>query len=239
MSLGGDFFYHKTTRKVLALFGYLFSNIHVKHDLGDGTFKTIKVPIAFASPHRDHPAYVEDPSFKPKEGVRVRTILPRMGYTLENWSYDAARKKNSAEKMAHATNGLATNQLQKVPYDLNITLGILVDTVDDLFQIIEQITPWFDPKLTVSANLNSELGLADDVHFFLNSVDPNINYEGSFEDQKTIEATLTFTVKSYMYRRTTAESVILKVDVDVLNTMDETIELSIYTNEHITEVPDG
>jgi len=205
---------------MLAAFGYVFSNISVQRNIGNGQTKTIKVPCAFGSPHRDHTAYADDPNLKQKEGVRVKRTLPRMGYTLESWMFDPDRKKNTAERLSHSTEGWNKFQFQKVPYDLNITLGILVDQLDDLYQIIEQIVPWFDPKLVVSMKINDDLQTNDDVSIMLNSSDPNINFEGSFEDVKVIEASLNFTVKSYMYRRTNVGKPILTVDVDVLNIMD-------------------
>jgi len=232
--LGDTYFYHKTTRKALALFEYLFSNIFVQHDQGGGTVKTMKVPIAFGSPHRDHPAYVSDPSYKPKEGVRVRTILPRMGFTLESWTFDSARKLNTAELLHHTTTGVNKGQYQKVPFDLVISLGILTDTLDDLFQIVEQILPWFDPKLTVSTLMNSDLTINDDIHIFLNSSDPSITFEGSFEDAKVIEATLSFTIKTFMYRRTIDVKPILKVDIDLIS--EDWYGIEVDNHGHVTEI---
>jgi hypothetical protein len=228
MSLGGPYFYHKITRRSLALFGYLFSNIHVKRYVNDSE-KIIKVPCAYGSPHRDHPAYASDTSLKQKENTRLRQVLPRMGFTLDSWSFDVSRKKNSIEKLTHANEGYGIYQLQKVPYDLTITLGILTDQLDDLYQILEQIFPWFDPKLIISTKMNEALDVNDDITIILNSADPNISYEGSFDEKKMIEATLNFTMKTYMYRNTVGSSeslnkTIQHVDVSLVPDLIETIE---------------
>lgn len=236
--LNGDYFYHKTTRRILALFEYLFNDIKVKKEQEDDSIKTIRVPCAFSSPHREHKAYVADPSYKPKEGVRVGKITPRMGFELENWMFDQAKKRNSAEKLCHDTEGYTINQLQKVPYDFNVTLSIVFDKMDDLFQIVEQIIPYFDPKLTVSAFINEDLGVADDITIILNSVDPIINYEGSFEENKQMEATLSFTIKGFVYRRTDEGKIIKNIDINLINQIEENITFDESNTETITITED-
>jgi hypothetical protein len=235
--ISGDYFYQKITRRNLALFGYLFSDIKVRR--GEGASESfIRVPCAFASPHREHPAYASDPSYKPKENVRVRQRMPRMGFVLDNWTFDQNRKRNTMERIGHASEGLSINQYQKVPYDLNVTLTILVDQLDDLFQIVEQIIPWFDPKLVVSAKVNEDLNLADDITISLNSTDPTIVSDGSFEENKQIEATLSFTIRTFFYRRTMNSNVITSVDVDVLASMEALILEPNINGEEIRIVAD-
>ena len=87
----------------------------------------------------------------------------------------------------------------RIPYDFSFNLYVATKKFEESLKIVEQIIPYFTPELTVTIKDQPEFDLATDIPVVLNSVAYEIIYEGSFEEKRTIEWTLQFTVKGYMY----------------------------------------
>jgi hypothetical protein len=86
----------------------------------------------------------------------------------------------------------------EVPYTVEFNLNVMTRNIDDGYQIVEQILPYFTPDFTVSLNFN-ELYKKIDVPIVLNSVSSSEEYEGSLADERRmITHTLSFSAKSYV-----------------------------------------
>ena len=72
----------------------------------------------------------------------VAIQLPRMGFELQNISYDSTRKLNNTQKnfyVSDTDNTVNKTQYTPVPYNFDFILSIFVKNADDCTQIIEQI----------------------------------------------------------------------------------------------------
>ena len=67
-----------------------------------------------------------------------------------------------------------------------------------MLQIIEQIVPYFTPEYTVTMKMN-DLHQSVDVPFILNNVNLAENYEGTFDNRRTLISTFDFTAKTFIY----------------------------------------
>jgi hypothetical protein len=71
--------------------------------------------------------------------------------------------------------------------------------MNDALQIVEQILPYFQPEYTVTMKMIDDMSDIRDVPISLNSVTMEDSYEGTLEERRVIEYTLTFQMKLYFF----------------------------------------
>ena len=211
----GQQFYHETMRKVVVAFGTMFNNIQLvrTNNAGEVT-QTMKVPLAYGPKNKWLARLREDPNLTKK----VAVTLPRIGFEIQNISYDSARKLNSIQKLkrvnSSAQGKTMSQQYMPVPYNMDFEMSIMAKNSDDALQIVEQILPFFQPDYTVTLNDNTEMGTTRDVPIVLTSVSYEDNYEADMITRRAIIYTLSFTAKFYLYGPVTDQKVIKTVQVD-------------------------
>ena len=212
----GQQFYHETMRKVIISFGTLFNNINLIRKNNSGTvIQTMKVPLAYGPKQKWITRLDADASLDTK----VAITLPRLGFEIQNLSYDATRKLNRVQKFKKVKSSSddankLDSQFMPVPYNLDIELYAMAKNSDDALQIVEQILPFFQPDYTLTLNDMADMGIKRDVPIILNDVGYEDNYQGDFESRRAIIYTMGFTTKFYLYGPVTSSSVIKTVQVD-------------------------
>ena len=212
----GQQFYHETMRNVIVAFGTLFNNIHLVRKNNSGSvIQTMKVPLAYGPRQKWLTRLDADASLDSK----VAITLPRLGFEIQNLSYDPGRKLNRVQKFKKVKGATTSankldSQYMPVPYNLDIELYAMAKQSDDALQIVEQILPYFQPDYTVTINDMTDMGIKRDVPIVLGSVSYEDNYQGNFEERRAIIYTLTFTAKFYLYGPVTSDKVIKTVQVD-------------------------
>jgi hypothetical protein len=214
--LGNRQFYHETVRNIIVGFGTLFNDIHVvrKNNTGVVT-QSMKVPLAYGPKQKWLSRIDQDAGLDSK----VAITLPRMGFEIQNMTYDPARKLNRVQKFkkvkssASNSNKLDT-QFMPVPYNLNIQLYAMAKNSDDALQMVEQILPYFQPDYTLTIKDMPEMGVARDIPIVLNSINYEDSYKGDYAERRAIMYTLDFTTKFYLYGPVTSSKVIKTVQVD-------------------------
>ena len=211
----GQQFYHETMRKVVVAFGTMFNDINLvrKNSSGD-VVQTMKVPLAYGPKQKWLARLREDPNLTKK----VAVTLPRLGFEIQNISYDPSRKLNSIQKFKKvnsSTDGKTmSQQYMPVPYNMDFELYAMAKNSDDALQIVEQIVPFFQPDYTVTLNDNSEMGTTRDVPIVLTNISYEDSYESDMITRRSIIYTLSFTAKFYLYGPVTDQKVIKTVQVD-------------------------
>ena len=211
----GQQFYHETMRKVVVAFGTMFNDINLvrKNSSGD-VIQTMKVPLAYGPKQKWLARLREDPNLTKK----VAVTLPRLGFEIQNISYDPSRKLNSIQKFKKvnsSTDGKTmSQQYMPVPYNVDFELYAMAKNSDDALQIVEQIVPFFQPDYTVTLNDNSEMGTTRDVPIVLTNISYEDSYESDMITRRSIIYTLSFTAKFYLYGPVTDQKVIKTVQVD-------------------------
>ncbi len=227
-------FYHKSIRNVVVVFGTLFNEIQVLRRASDGSeLQRFTVPLSYSSKEKWLARLRAGKQLEGEEPV-TELSLPRMGFELTNVIYDPQRKHitTTQRKVCDPNDpNVLLTAFAPVPYDLELSLYIMVDKQNDGLQIVEQILPFFGPEFTVS--IKSIEGLYDsvDVPFILNSTTIEDNFEGDMTERRVIIWTLTFTAKAQVFGFVSSRGLIRKVIAN-LREFDGTLDAT------ITVVPD-
>ena len=210
----GQQFYHETIRKIIVAFGTTFNNIQLVRKNNDGDIiQSMKVPLAYGPQQKYLVRLNEDADLS----KQVAITLPRIGFEIQNLSYDPTRKLNRVQKFKKVKTGKSNTldtQFMPVPYNLSIQLYVMAKQSDDALQIVEQILPFFQPDYTLTVNDMADMGIKRDVPIVLNSISYEDNYQGDFETRRALIYTLDFTAKFYLYGPVTSQGVIKTVQVD-------------------------
>ena len=211
----GQQFYHETIRKIIVAFGTTFNNIQLVRKDGSGNIvQSMKVPLAYGPREKFLVRLRSDADLSSK----VAVTLPRIGFEIQNLTYDATRKLNRVQKFKKVNAGNNTRsidtQYMPVPYNLDVVLYILAKQSDDALQIVEQILPYFQPDYTITVNDMADMGIKRDVPIILNGISYEDSYEGDFEQRRALIYTMNFTCKFYLYGPVTSSNIIRTVQAD-------------------------
>ena len=214
--LGNRQFYHETVRSIIVGFGTLFNDIHVVRKNNSGVItQSMKVPLAYGPKQKWLTRLDQDAGLDSK----VALTLPRLGFEIQDLTYDPARKLNRVQKFkkvksSASDSGKLDTQYMPVPYNVGIQLYAMAKQSDDALQIVEQILPYFQPDYTLTIKDMEDMGIARDIPIVLNSIQYEDNYRGTYEERRPIIYTLDFTTKFYLYGPVTSSKVIKTVQVD-------------------------
>ena len=174
----GGYFNNEALRKLVVGFGTLFNDIRVTK--GDNEQKQYKVPLTY-SPKEKFIRRIQEPSTI-SEDTRTRITLPRMGFEMVGMNYDPTRHRNKLSKATFldGTGETANSAYAEVPYLVNFGLYTFSRTIDENFQIIEQIAPYFSPEFIIKLNMTS-VNKKVAVPIILTSIGNSEIYEGSFD----------------------------------------------------------
>jgi len=198
----GVHFYNETTKQAVAVFGSLFNNIVVRRRDG----KLLPVPIAYGPRSK----WIEAQKQFQREEEMFEKLLPRMSYELVAMTYDQNRKLTDAQSMIRIPDSREFGRQRvkaPVPYNLDFTLYIETKNLNDGWQIIEQILPFFTPAYTVKVrhypvDRDSDSPLPQntyDMPITLTAVSWADDWTGDISDRRTVEWTLEFQTKVYMH----------------------------------------
>lgn len=189
-------FYFSTTRNLVVAFCGLFSNVFIRNfDSGGVSKKIVNVPISFLSKEKFLIRLMQDPGLN--EDTQIS--LPRMSAEIVGIDYDSTRQFNKIHKNIGSTDTKSVYTYTPVPYNISFNLYTYTRTVEDNLQIMEQILPFFTPDLNLSIKMMKDPVLIQDIPLILNSVGTDDQYDGSFEESRTIITTYSFLMKSYYY----------------------------------------
>jgi len=214
--LNSNVFYHGTIRKCIVAFGTLFSNIYIDRKSGDSvtgtTIQRVQIPLAYAPKEKWIVRLDGDPGLE----NNVYTVLPRMSFEINSYSYDSSRKLNRMQqiKCGDATLGMDT-LYTPVPYNIDIALYILTKTQEDALQILEQILPTFTPEYTLAINAVPDMNIILDLPIVLNSVTSSDEYDGDFQTRRFVTHTLNFTLKTSLFGAKATKNVISEVIANI------------------------
>lgn len=217
------YWYYGTTRSYVIAFASILNGLSFK----DGWGNLREIPVHY-SPRQK---WLEDIQQNTDlDQMDVDMTLPRIAFEFLSMNYDPARTTNSMNRIDNVSAIDPTTQstfiLNRQAYNFNVKVYLAAVRFNDLLQMIEQIIPFFTPSLTVTLNDTNGLGFTTNIPINLNSIDYNIDYEGSFDNRRVVSATLDFTLKGYQYSNPRVveriKQVILNLtDIDYQATFDQ------------------
>lgn len=192
--------YYGIVRKYAQIFSALFSDLVIhRHNVTTGkTEQVITVPIGYAPRAPWIQRVQQDPSFAQK----VATSLPRMSFEMTSLQRDSSRAIIPIQMNSHDdpdNKETRFRQFVQIPYNMGFELSLITNDEDDAWQILEQITPYFQPELTFNTSLIPNMGYAHNVTIVLDNLQLQQPYEGALQERRIISWTLGFTLRGYMY----------------------------------------
>lgn len=210
MALYPNYFYNKIISKYISIFGSLLNDIKIKQKISESSYKEIVVPISFSQKK----SYIVRLNADPQVAKQIAISLPRIGYEITGYMVDTERKLNRINSFIVEDDGVYNKHLSPIPYNFLFDVVIMVQNKDEGFQIIEQILPFFNPDIVVSAK-NIIPGLSSlDIPIVLNSVNEEDIYETDFFTLRNIIWTLNFTLKGYIFSPKYDSNLIKKITID-------------------------
>ena len=222
-------FYWGTIRKAIVAFGNMFNNINVERRDADGNIiQILKVPLSYASKSKALARIQQRPNVDDRQ---VQIIVPRIAFEMTTMNYDYNRKISPVQqsRAVNSTSNTLDSQYAPTPYNINVQLYVYVKNQDDGLQIIEQILPYFNPDYNLTVKSIPQLNIKNDLPIILDSVSFEDNYEGEFEDRRTIIWTLSFTMKLNFYGPVNKQGVIKKVIASTYNNVNMTDRINTIT----------
>ena len=199
----GNHFYNKRVRTTVSIFGSLFNNIHViRTNASNEVISQVKVPLSYA-PKRNFLERLSAMADGEQAERRVAMKLPRMSFEITDMSYDPIRqlpKVNAYRETLPADNTKGRKVYTGVPYNIQFQLNIYAKSQDDALQIVEQIIPYFAPQYNLTVKPFADYpDVKEDVPVILQGVTFSDDFEGGFEQRRTIVYTLDFQMKINFY----------------------------------------
>ena len=206
-------FKNDSVRKLVVAFGSLFNNIKLLQKDENNNDRLLPVPLSYATKEKFVKRLTEPSSISDK--TRVEITLPRMSFELVGLLFDPTRKLNKMnKKVCHdGTNG--SSMFSEVPYNFNFNLNVYTRNLEENFQIMEQILPYFSPEFVVSVKMN-DLHRSVDIPISINATALTQEYEGDFSTRRFIVSTYQFIVKSYVYGPIKTDYIIKDISMQLL-----------------------
>ena len=195
-------FYHEHIRKAIIAFGMIFNNIRISRDNSDGDLvQTMRVPLAYSTKQKFLSRIALIPDAESRGEVAI--VLPRMGFEIQQLTYDPSRKvspiqRNKAVGTGDDTNTVRTSYVA-TPYNMSLSLYVFAKNQEDGLRIIEQVLPFFNPDFNITVNELPALGIKRDIKITMDSIDYDDTYEGDLADRQSIIWTLNFTMRLNFY----------------------------------------
>ena len=190
--------------------------------------KVIPVPICWATREK----FVEilrsssarkafDPALRDKNPVEMQWILPRISVNQTGMTYDSARRLVKTNKIQDSnTSGTSRNSVYSpTPYNIDLEVCTISRNIDENFQLMEQIIPFFSPTMNLSLNMGS-ITDSESIPITLNSVTLDNPTDIPENDERIFTNTYNFTMKLNYYIPKKNSSIINKVSSRLIDNTD-------------------
>lgn len=198
-------FYNSSFRRYIVLMGDLFSRIEVERRRGDKTHWQ-RVPVTYASKEHFVTKLESKFSVNTENGdvPKIDTILPRMNLHMVDVTYNAQKKTGLLNRQIVQNQhkpGELVSQYNPVPIKMIFELGIYTRHQNDMFQIVEQIIPYFQPHFTTTIKEfnGHDLVIDRDINITWQSLAVDENLEGDKQSVRRLEWSMMFEVDGWIY----------------------------------------
>lgn len=195
-------FYYSQLRTYALLMANLFNNISVKRNN-----ELIKVPITYGSKEA-FLAKIDSLMNQPigeQNPLGIETILPRMNVQLIDVIYDGQAKTRTTSHIIVGTqNQKPKKQYNMWPMKVTYELNIQTKNQNDMYQILEQIFPYFTPYFIseIREKFTGEDGDFDVAHkvpIELLGISPDEQQAAGPNERRRLEWSIQFSLRGYLY----------------------------------------
>lgn len=216
-----NYFYADTIRSVMIAFGNYFNELYVvRRNEFQEPVKIIQVPLKYGPRQKSHDFRTEQES-----GNTYYISLPNMTYKIDGFSYAGERDSGIYETRAFYNDVLTSagieydmeeqywSDMQPSPCNINISMEINCEKIDDLNQIVEQLMPRFRPEGWLAIKEFWWFNKRRSIKMKMN--DPGIQIDNDAmgeDDKRTVKGTLSFTIEAVMYKPIKNAKIIEKIN---------------------------
>jgi hypothetical protein len=223
--------HNNITRKMLLAFMDFFTDISIERYNPDLTSRRLQtVPVSYIQTDKWLQIYNSSSARKQMDldnniaPVEMQWVIPRLSVNLINVLFDTDRHLNKLKQIKLANNDVV---FAPVPYNLEIELSSITKNLDDSFQIMEQILPYFSPGMSIDVNVIE--GNPESIPITLNTVSFNFPEEISELEERLYIVTYGFTMRgNYYFQKSTKTRIdhhIVNVNSNNTEPFDGTITL--------------
>lgn len=209
----GHLFYYQLMKNYINLFGSYFSDIVIRRQLANNqVIQTIPVPITYG-PKTEYVVL----DAEPVQDRKVAVQFPRMAFEMTNIAIDASRNSSVPlnKIIIYKPDNTVLTQYCPVPYKLHFNLYIGSKNLDDMFQILEQIYPFFRPDFSTSLRLIEQMGTSYNIRTnLLNTAMEDIYSNSDLRQRRALIYTLTFDMDVWFFGPIQRSGLIKRVQID-------------------------
>lgn len=209
-------FYHGMHKKYSKIIGSIFSDIDVvREDENKEETHRLKVPVTYSAKEKYIRRIMEDPELKGKGGAL--NAMPMIGYELVSINYQPERKLSRFNRIIidNGTGGDVKTVMQPVPYDFYYKVTAIAKTQTDLFQIMEQVIPFFSPDLVINMRGLSNPDLCYDVPVTLLNTQIDDSYDGEYDERRIITCEFNLLLKGFLFGPVREGGIIKQVNIQL------------------------
>lgn len=231
-----SYFYHKSFRKYVSAFGFLFNKIEFVRSDENGVEKAReRIPLVWGAKQKWDQKLRNDP----RNNREVLAQIPRFTFEVNSFEYDPSRKLNNKLYIKKTDNGVASRQQYNgVPYNLGFKLSLWCKNTEEWAQVLEQIVPFFEPEVVVVLKMIPEMDQIVNVPIILNGVDLSDTYDGHETEQRIITVDFNFTMKAIFFAPISNTGIIKHAQSNYYIDLSSDVKLLQYDVEPVsTDIP--
>lgn len=208
-----NYYYSRTTWNTQIALLDLFNDMKIyRFDKQGNVVKEIEVILTFGPVEKTQMAREVD---HPSDKTRYYLQLPRMALIPTGLNHDPDRAYSSNEErfwlddelMLDGRNSIYSD-FQPTPYNYEYMLNIRTDSMEDLSQILENILPYFNPKLMLRVKEISFLNVERNLPVRLNGVNLDFITQMDSETMREVNASIDLTIEGWMYKPLNQSSIV-------------------------------
>lgn len=195
------YFYNTSIRRYVLLMGQLFNGVQVARKRND-VISYQKVPIVYANKERFALKMNSILNKNTDTGIaKIETILPRMNIHMVDMIYNPLFKTGINVRSTNLGAIKSVSRHNPVPYKFMFELSIYTRYEDDMFQIVEQILPYFQPNFntTITELHDSASPIDRDIQITIQSVSMSEDIEGDAMNRRRLQWDIVFELDGYLY----------------------------------------
>jgi hypothetical protein len=213
MAIYKSHFYHGLIKTYTIVMGSLLDGIDVvRFGQGGVEDSRVRVPVTYSNKEKFIQRIHSDPDLLRQPAI----VLPRIAFEMVGMQYNPDRKLSGKHQFAYpnGVNG-SYSIYTPVPYDFTFSVTIVAKTQTDALQIVEQLVPFFTPDYHVAVKGIGTPEISYDVGITLLTINPMDNYEGEFEERRTIQWNLSFLLRGFLFGPVREGHIIKTVDISL------------------------
>lgn len=196
------YYNNQNLRKLVVGFGALFSNIEISHTDGDnGSEVRLRVPVHYSDQEKFIQRLLQPSSITP--GTRIQIQVPIISFVINSIVADPSRRIGRFSSNVNLQNNsecvsVGNKITTQIPVNVAFNLFVYTRHTDDMFQIIEQIMPYFVPEHIIQMDMN-DVYKGVQIPIIMVSNNLSQRYEGDLNSRRLNITTFQFVAKSWIF----------------------------------------